>query len=1031
MVKKRSIFRKAGRRLILSAMVFVMGLSLMPRINSDAARGTTYLRRNGIDVSKWQSGTDSSGKKLNIDWTNMAKENVEFALIRVGHRYGHDVYAGDGVTLRYKSGDIEEDSDYKYNFENAIANGIKVGAYIYSQAITPEEAREEADYIISRVYNYKVDLPIILDYEYESGRSGRLAEAAFSKDEATKVCEAFAERVKELGYTPMIYANQNVWTEDLDAKRLEKVARIWLARWTTTHQESDGSGNTWTVQSDMRIGDEPTPATYTGVYDFWQYSSQGVGLSGIRSAYVDLDFWYDDGTLSAGKDYSTIFDADYYLSKYPDMKQYEGNPAAMLQHFLTVGAAEGRQGSKYYDPSFYRNRYPDLRAAFGDNWGAYFDHYFNYGIKEGREAFGLDFMRDFETVYEGVDYKSVYDFNYYISKYPDLVAAFGRYNDKAALSHFVNYGIPEGRQASLYFDVSYYRENNADLKAVFGNDNMGLVRHFITYGADEGRDAVAGFNSDPSGDGPDPAEPGTDDPKPEEPVSHDYIEGAYTIVLDPGHDDVHAGAQYFGTGEEDMTLKIGMYLREMLKKARPDINVMITRETEECPVTDNAYSCLNWRSTYSAAASADIYVSLHLNADASGRASGSLVFVPNESYSKECYDEGQKMGRTILDRLISLGLADYGLVTRDSDSIYPDGSAADYYAVIRNNKRNMIPAIIVEHAFLSNRSDYDTFINNEEGLKKLAGADCEGILQYIDGKKHKAEVFSPVYYAEHYPDLSSGGSLDIFGLYKHFQTYGMNEKRQASSDFDPEYYIAKNPDLRGKFGDNWSDYYAHFLDEGISEGRKGTGSDHKRVGTITAWKGIDLAAVYSPSYYLSNNPGLSEKVGDDDIALIKDFVENGMKEGKKGNEEFDYLYYQRKNPDLRSAFGTDKETYYYHYATIGIVEGREGIGTDYTRVGTISSLAGTDYSAVYDYDYYIKAKPALKKTFGDDDVAVLDYFINTGMKNGDRASKEFDVNYYRSQYPDLLQAFGDDLSAYYNHYMNYGKAEGRTGAKPA
>ncbi len=1030
MVKKRSIFRKAGRRLILSAMVFVMGLSLMPQINSDAARGTTYIRRNGIDVSKWQSGTDSSGKKLNIDWTNMAKENVEFALIRVGHRYGHDVYAGDGVTLRYKSGDIEEDSDYKYNFENAIANGIKVGAYIYSQAITPEEAREEADYIISRVYNYKVDLPIILDYEYESGRSGRLAEAAFSKDEATKVCEAFAERVKELGYTPMIYANQNVWTEDLDAKRLEKVARIWLARWTTTHQESDGSGNTWTVQSDMRIGDEPTPATYTGVYDFWQYSSQGVGLSGIRSAYVDLDFWYDDGTLSAGKDYSTIFDADYYLSKYPDMKQYEGNPAAMLQHFLTVGAAEGRQGSKYYDPSFYRNRYPDLRAAFGDNWGAYFDHYFNYGIKEGREAFGLDFMRDFETVYEGVDYKSVYDFNYYISKYPDLVAAFGRYNDKAALSHFVNFGIPEGRQASLYFDVSYYRENNADLKAVFGNDNMGLVRHFITYGADEGRDAVAGFNSDPSGDGSDPAEPGTDDPKPEEPVSHDYIEGAYTIVLDPGHDDVHAGAQYFGTGEEDMTLKIGMYLRDMLKKARPDINVMITRETEECPVTDNAYSCLNWRSTYSAAASADIYVSLHLNADASGRASGSLVFVPNESYSKECYDEGQKMGRTILDRLISLGLADYGLVTRDSDSIYPDGSAADYYAVIRNNKRNMIPAIIVEHAFLSNRSDYDTFINNEEGLKKLAGADCEGILQYIDGKKHKAEVFSPVYYAEHYPDLSSGGSLDIFGLYKHFQTYGMNEKRQASSDFDPEYYIAKNPDLRGKFGDNWSDYYAHFLDEGISEGRKGTGSDHKRVGTITAWKGIDLAAVYSPSYYLSNNPGLSEKVGDDDIALIKDFVENGMKEGKKGNEEFDYLYYQRKNPDLRSAFGTDKETYYYHYATIGIVEGREGIGTDYTRVGTISSLAGTDYSAVYDYDYYIKAKPALKKTFGDDDVAVLDYFINTGMKNGDRASKEFDVNYYRSQYPDLLQAFGDDLSAYYNHYMNYGKAEGRTGAKP-
>ena len=312
MFKKRSSLRKAGRRLILSALIFVMGLSLLPALSSDAARGTTYTRRNGVDVSQWQSGTDSSGNRLTIDWTKMP--NVEFALIRVGHRYGHDVYASDGTTLRFKSGDIEEDKDYKYNFENAIKNGIKVGAYIYSQAITPEEAREEADYVISRVYKYKVDLPIILDYEYEGGHSGRLADAAFSKDEATKICEAFAERVKELGYTPMIYANQNVWTDDLDAKRLEKVARIWLARWTTTHQESDGAGNTWTVQNDMEIGDEPTPASYKGIYDFWQYSSQGVGLPGIRSAYVDLDFWYDDGTISAGKDYSSVFDADYYLS---------------------------------------------------------------------------------------------------------------------------------------------------------------------------------------------------------------------------------------------------------------------------------------------------------------------------------------------------------------------------------------------------------------------------------------------------------------------------------------------------------------------------------------------------------------------------------------------------------------------------------------------------------------------------------------------------------------------------------------------
>ena len=65
----------------------------------------------------------------------------------------------------------------------------------------------------------------------------------------------------------------------------------------------------------------------------------------------------------------------------------------------------------------------------------------------------------------------------------------------------------------------------------------------------EERKAVGGYKApedDPGHDDPGQVDPGTDVP-----LSYDYIEGAYTVVLDPGHDDVHAGAQYFGTGEED------------------------------------------------------------------------------------------------------------------------------------------------------------------------------------------------------------------------------------------------------------------------------------------------------------------------------------------------------------------------------------------------------------------------------------------------------------------------------------------------
>lgn len=87
--------------------------------------------------------------------------------------------------------------------------------------------------------------------------------------------------------------------------------------------------------------------------------------------------------------YNCIFNAEYYAAKYPDLAAAFGsNEAALFNHFLTAGMAEGRQGSAEFDVNFYRAAYPDLAAVFGDNLPAYYNHYMTCGKAEGRVGAG-------------------------------------------------------------------------------------------------------------------------------------------------------------------------------------------------------------------------------------------------------------------------------------------------------------------------------------------------------------------------------------------------------------------------------------------------------------------------------------------------------------------------------------------------------------------------------------------------------------------------------------------------------------------
>lgn len=88
-----------------------------------------------------------------------------------------------------------------------------------------------------------------------------------------------------------------------------------------------------------------------------------------------------------GLDYSLVFNPTYYANKYADLKKAFGvNATALFNHFKQYGMKEGRKASANFDIKVYKNTYTDLRAAFGENLPLYYKHYIEYGKKEGRRA---------------------------------------------------------------------------------------------------------------------------------------------------------------------------------------------------------------------------------------------------------------------------------------------------------------------------------------------------------------------------------------------------------------------------------------------------------------------------------------------------------------------------------------------------------------------------------------------------------------------------------------------------------------------
>ena len=195
------------------------------------------------------------------------------------------------------------------------------------------------------------------------------------------------------------------------------------------------------------------------------------------------------------------------------------------------------------------------------------------------------------------------------------------------------------------------------------------------------------------------------------------------IVLDPGHDSTHTGASYNGIKEHVVTLKIAKYCKKELE-TYGGIKVYLTREDAACPYpgsTDNLHD-IRQRVKAAYEKGADAYVSIHLNASSSTSAKGAEVYYHSDSTT------GKKLSQQVQDELLELGLNDRGVKINDK------------YTVTKTAQSYGFPGIIIEHAFMSNKSDVEKYLSSESKLNKLGVADATGIAEHFSLSKIGTKV---------------------------------------------------------------------------------------------------------------------------------------------------------------------------------------------------------------------------------------------------------------------------------------------------
>lgn len=203
---------------------------------------------NGIDVSQFNGI---------INWGNVKRSGIDFAMLRVGFRgYG-------------QAGNLREDVNFRTNIQSTNMLEIPTGVYFVTQAKTEAEAIEEANFVIDRIKGYNIQYPVAIDIEYPKleNKSDIPRTQYLDINTRTQLAKVFCQTIQNAGYTPMIYCNIDWAYNYLNMSELSQFD-TWIAHYRN-----------------VNLG-----PNYKWDYAMWQYTSSGY-INGVLGN-VDLDICY-------------------------------------------------------------------------------------------------------------------------------------------------------------------------------------------------------------------------------------------------------------------------------------------------------------------------------------------------------------------------------------------------------------------------------------------------------------------------------------------------------------------------------------------------------------------------------------------------------------------------------------------------------------------------------------------------------------------------------------------------------------------
>lgn len=201
-----------------------------------------YVNGERADIQ----GIDVSYHQGDIDWEAVKADGIEFAMLRLGYR-------------GYETGKINIDERFHEYAQGALDAGLYIGVYFYSQAVTVEEAREEAEAVLNEISEYEIMYPVVFDWEIVGDENARTNDV--SSETLNRCASVFSNTIARGGYIPMIYSVKKMALYKLDLSRLSGFD-FWLAEYR----------------------DEPE---FPYSFAMWQYASDG-NVDGIDGE-VDLN----------------------------------------------------------------------------------------------------------------------------------------------------------------------------------------------------------------------------------------------------------------------------------------------------------------------------------------------------------------------------------------------------------------------------------------------------------------------------------------------------------------------------------------------------------------------------------------------------------------------------------------------------------------------------------------------------------------------------------------------------------------------